>query len=205
MIYEFNANVQGQSRAQIIEFADDEMPDGRYFGIKFVDINFRNNVSSDYFRLSFLSMWGKEAILKGHPDNLAENMPIDASYINGAERTRIDDNELTAAEVKNLTDGNKATFADINTSGDSRNKAELIYNLCGDDSVDKLAVTALIDANNGFSGMKVYSSLSYPGVFTDEALVWNYSAGSKTGNITAAKTFSKSKSMRFIRFCFRGN
>lgn len=204
MIYEFNANVQGQSRAQIIEFDDDEMPDGRYFGIKFVDINFRNNVSSDYFRLSFLSMWGKEAILKGHPDNLAENMPIDASYINGAERTRIDDNELTAAEVKNLTDGNKATFADINTSGNSRNKAELIYNLCGDDSVDKIAVTALIDANNGFSGMKVYSSLSYSGVFTDEALVWSYSAGSKTGNITAAKTFSKSKSMRFIRFVFEG-
>ena len=204
MFYEFNANVQGQSRAQIIEFADDEMPKGRYFGIKFVDINRQNNISSDYFRLSFMSLWGAAAQATAKSGNIAKNMPIDASFINGTEKTRIDESELTAHEVRNLTDGNKTTYADVNTSGDSRSKVELVYNLCGDNPVDKIAVTALIDSASGFSGMKVYASPSYTGVFTNEALIWNYAVGSKTGSITAAKAFSKSKTMRYIRFVFDG-
>lgn len=204
MFYEFNANVQGRSRAQIIEFADDEMPKGRYVGIKFVDINLQNNISSDYFRLSFMSLWGAAAQVKETSGNIAENMPIDASFINGTEKTKIDENEFTAEEVKNLTDGDKTTYADMDTSAVDRNKVELVYNLCGDNPVDKIAVTALIDSANGFSGMKVYSSPSYAGVFTDEALIWNYAAGSKTGSLTAAKTFSKAKTMRYIRFVFDG-
>lgn len=203
MFYEFDADNYGLSRAQIIEFAKNKRGIGKYFGIKFVDINY-SNVDHDYFRLSFLSVWGSEAHVPAFPGNLAENMPVDASFVNGSKRTEIDDNNLTPAELKRITDGNKSTYADINTSGKSRNTAELVYNLCGDDNVDKIAVTALINSTYGFKTMKVYSSSSYSGVFTEESLIWKYSVGSKTGKISPAKTFTKPKNMRYVRFVFEG-
>ena len=199
-VYEHNADEKGLSRAQIIEFPSSRKPKGSYFGIKFVDIN-HAAVPHDYFRLSYISMWGAEALYDAHLDNLAENMPIEASCVNGSERTAIGEDKLSATALKMLTDGNKTTFADINNSVDGCGTAELIYNLCNDAYVDKISVTALVNSSVGFNKMKVYTSSSYNGLFNDDALVWSCSAAYKTGTLTFTKAFAKQKYMRYVRLC----
>ncbi len=202
-VFEYIAEDHGVNKGIIYEFPAGRIPQGTYMAFEFV-----NPVTSattwDYQRISLLHAWGDEAIIEVNPANIAENMPIDAYFNNDGKFTEISDSNLTTKEVKALTDGNKSTFAKINTKGSARDRVELVYNLCGDINIDKITLSALINSTTGFKTLKVYAADTLAEVNTDDALIWSYNVGSKKGDITPSKSFSKPQKMRYIRFVFQG-
>ena len=202
-VFDYDAEEDGVKMGIIYEFPKDQIPQGSYIAFEFVN-PVTSAVEWDYMRMSLLYAWGSEAYVEVNPANIAENMPINAYFNKKGNREVITDSNLTVKEVKNLTDGNFNTFASIETKGKKRDKAELLYNLCGDIKIDKISVKTLVNSNTGFKKMKVYAANTLAEVNEESALIWTYNVGSASGELQPAKTFSTSRQMRYIRFVFEG-
>ncbi len=184
------------------EFPEDEIPIGCYIAFQIVN-PVHTGVNDVYPRISYLWAWGEEAIIPVVPDNLAENMPIDAYFANGEKKTSVTDTNLTPQEVANLTDDKVSTEAKIDTAGKSRNTLEMLYNLCSYTEINKINVNALINSSVGFTNLKVYAADSIAEVYEDSALVWTYKVTS-SGTVVATKSFAKAIKARYFRFVFSG-
>ncbi len=201
VVSEYILEEDGVNRGIYYEFPEGTEPQGTFIAFELVNPVY-TATQYTYPRISLLYAWGGEAEVRAFPGNIAENMPIDIYFNNDGEYTPVTEDNLTAKETKNLTDGDKSTSAKINTKGADRETLELIYNLCGDIKIDKIKLNALINSSTGFKTMKVYAGDSITEVRSEDSLIWTYKVGSKTGTITPAKSFSKSKQMRYIRFVF---
>lgn len=213
-VFKYNEDKYDITNGQIVEFPEDKRVKGCWFAIRIYNTVYTATIENNlYLRASVVFAWGKGAKVKSYPSNIAENMPLDASLVSGSKRTAVSDKNLTIKEQKQLTDckvtvaenGAKTytsltnTYGEIETGGKD---LELVYNLCGDIDVSKIAVNTLIDSKHGFKTLKVYASDIIGGVFDEDNLLFKSSVGSKKGNVTLSKTFKKAKQMRYVRFVF---
>lgn len=183
------------------EIPEGEQPIGKYIAFQIVDpVNGATN--EVYPRICYLWAWGEEAIIPVNPDNLAENMPVDAYFANGNDKTEVSNKNLTPDEVANLTDDNANTYAKIDTKLSKRDTLELLYNLCSDVEIDKIKMSTLINSSTGFSTLKVYAADSVAEIYQKDALVWTYKVNS-TGTINATKSFKTPVTARYFRFVFQ--
>ena len=213
-VFHYNTDDYPASNGQIIEFPEGKQPQGNWLVFKLNNPVYTAQ-KYDYMRLSVLYAWGEEAIVRGVPGNIAENMPCDISFLNGKDRTPVSEKNLTPKELANITDSithvdkdglkshetNLETYGTIDTKGKGRDTLEMVYNLCSDSKIDKIMVSALIDNNTGFKTMKVYASRMLQGVYDEDSLIWTYKVSSK-GVINPTKTFKNAKEMRYVRFVF---
>ncbi len=203
VVFEYNLEDHGVNKSIYHEFPKGKEPQGCYLAFEFVNPVFTADLHV-YPRMSLLYAWGEQAIVRGEPGNIAENMPIDIYFNNDGELSEVTEKNLTPAETKNLTDGNEETTALIDTKGSDRDTLEIMYNLCGDINIDKLRISTLIDSKHGFETMKVYAASTVAKINEDESLVWVYNVGSKKGDITPEKAFAPAKEMRYLKFVFEG-
>lgn len=213
-VFHYNTDDYPVSNGQIIEFPEGKQPQGNWLVFKLNNPVYTAQ-QNDYMRLSVLYAWGEEAIVRGVPGNIAENMPCDISFLNGKDRTPVSEKNLTPKELANITDSithvdkdglkshetNLETYGTIDTKGKGRDTLEMVYNLCSDSKIDEIMVSALIDNNTGFKTMKVYASSMLQGVYDEDSLIWTYKVSSK-GVINPTKTFKNAKEMRYVRFVF---
>ena len=202
LVYEYDADKSGLMLGQVYEF--ETAPVGCYIAFKIIDCSYSpTETELEYPRISCLYVWGEEAVLKGTPTNVAENMPLDAYFKTSKKIVDISDSNLTAKEVSNLSDSNLDSYATINTKGSSRNTVELIYNLCNDIDISKMRVVTELAQNTGFKSLKVYGSQSLMGVNDSSSLLWTYNANG-SGVVSPEKVFKKDKTMRYVRLVFEG-
>ena len=204
IVFEYNVdNDDPLMKGCVYYFPEGQKPIGNYVGIKILNPVY-TATQHVYPRISILKFWGEGMNIPGAPGNLAENMPINANFINGSKKTAISEANLTPTEVRNLTDSNTSTYANITTNKSSRKTVELTYNLCGDMKIDSIWASALINSNTGFKKMKVYASSGIAEVNDESSLIWTYSVGSKTGTLKPTKTFATQLKARYVRFVFEG-
>ena len=200
VVFEYNLEDHGVNKSIYHEFPKGKEPQGCYLAFELVNPVYTADLHV-YPRMSLLYAWGEQAIVRGEPGNIAENMPIDIYFNNDGELSEVAEKNLTPAETKNLTDGNEETTALIDTKGSDRDTLEIMYNLCGDINIDKLRISTLIDSKHGFETMKVYAASTVAKINEDESLVWVYNVDSKKGNITPEKAFAPRKGNALSQVC----
>ena len=203
VVMEYILEDHGMNKGIYYEFPKGKEPQGCYIAVEFVNPVYTAD-QHVYARLSLLYAWGEQAIVRGYPGNIAENMPIDIYFNDDDKLEKVTEKNLTALETKNMTDSNKDTSALIDTKGKDHDTMEIIYNLCGDIAIDSLGISTLIDSKHGFKTMKVYAASTMAMLNEKESLVWTYKVGSATGNITPSKAFAPAKEMRYLKFVFEG-
>ena len=200
LVYEYSVDEDGMMLGQVYEF--ETAPVGCYIAFKILDSAYAPTEEIlDYPRISCLYVWGKEAILKGEPTNVALNMPINAYFRNGETLTDISDSNLTLDEIAMLTDSNTDSVVTIKANKSTGKTAEFIYNLCNDIDVSKIQVFAELSATAGFSQMKVYGSSSFIGVSDESNLMWTYNAEG-SGKISPQMKTKNGTNVRYVRFVF---
>ncbi len=200
MVFEYDKDEMGIMKGIVYEFPSNKAPVGGYIALRIIEpaAGASANVNA---RLSIFYVWGEDAKIIPEPTNLAENMPVDA-YFTKEKLEEISESNLTAKEVMNMTDADNDTVAKINTKDSNRKTTELIYNLCGDMEIDKLALNVLNNSTTGFKTLKVYASDTLAGVNLEDALIWTKKVGSKTGNINLEKVITSKNKIRYLRFVF---
>ncbi len=210
-VFDYNEESQEITYGQVVEFP--KAVKGKWFAIRILNpIYTATTKNTLYLRASVLFAWGEGAEATDYQTNLAQNMPMQANLVSGANSTPVSDENLTALEQKQLTDGSVNLDADGNkiyapntetsaTVATENKDLELIYNLCEIVEVSKISVNALIDASNGFETLKVYANNS--GVFGDDDLVGTYTVN-ETGAIEPTITLENATQMQYVRFVFEG-
>ena len=183
-VFHYNEEEYALSSGQIVEFPEGKQPQGNWLIFKLNNPSY-TAAEHKYLRLALLYAWGEEAVVRAVPGNIAENMPCDISFLNGTKRTPVSESNLTPKELGYITDSithvdkdglktyetNLETYGTIDTKGKGRDTLEMVYNLCSDSKIDKIAVSALIDNNTGFKKMKVYASSVLQGVYDEDSLI----------------------------------
>ncbi len=187
MAFEYKWDGENYERGHLVNF--DSPKRGAYFAIRIL-----NPVSgaptSIGMRVAEIAVYGEKANIPVLPINLATNMPVEAytEKSNGTLKA-VSEKELTAKEIKNLTDGNNNTSASIKTS----DTVHLIYNLCNDAVIDAFKLTS------NAKKYKVYATSDMNKIWSESSLVYTYK-GSGTNGIT----LPKGKNVRYIRFEISG-
>ncbi len=167
---------------------------GCYVGLRYLCANY-SETQSNYARIREFAIYGTEAPVDNTPFNLASNMPVNA-YLeqNDGSLKEVDESNLTAKEISNLTDGNSSTKATVNTG---KKTLHMLYNLCQDTDISAIYLTNGA-ALSTIKSYKVYAASSLADVWQSKSLVYTYKGGgtaAKTG-----RTFTPSKNMRYVRF-----
>ena len=181
--FEYKWDGENYERGHLVNF--DTPKRGAYFAIRIL-----NPVSgaptSIGMRVAEIAVYGEKANIPILPTNLAINMPVEAYTENSkGDLKSVSEKELTAKEIKNLTDGNTSTTGSIKT----KNTVHLIYNLCNDANIDAFKLTS------NAKKYKVYATSDMNKIWSDSSLVYTYN-GSGTNGIT----LPKSKNVRYVRF-----
>lgn len=183
MAFEYKWDGETYERGHLVNF--DSAKRGAYFAVRIL-----NPVSgaptSIGMRVAEIAVYGEKANIPILPTNLATNMPIEAytEKADGSLKT-VSNKELTAKEIKNLTDGNNSSVAKIKT----KDTVHLIYNLCNDAVIDTFRLTS------NAKKYKVYASSDMNKLWSDDSLVYTYN-----GTGTNGKTLAKGKNVRYVRF-----
>lgn len=167
---------------------------GCYVGLRYLCANYSAE-TSNYARIREFAIYGTEAPVDNTPFNLASSMPVNA-YLeqNDGSLKEVDESNLTAKEISNLTDGNTSTKATVNTG---KKTLHMLYNLCQDTDISAIYLTNGA-ALSTIKSYKVYAASSLADVWQSKSLVYTYKGGgsaAKTG-----RTFTPSKNMRYVRF-----
>ena len=185
MIYEYDYRTSkyGQSSGAYVKLDTSEIPRGSFFAVRIL-----NPVSgaTDYIqpRLTEIAVYGQEVEVIYSPVNLAKNMPVSVYRTDGrGVMTQLNANEFSVQDIKNLTDGDSNTFAQIAANGQ---RVDIVYNLCGDFPIDEIQALGL----NGYS---VYAS-------TDINKLWSDSAENRyTGLNDTGIIFNPPVTIRYVR------
>ena len=185
MVFEYNWLKTGSARGHHVVF-DNYTPRGQVVGVRIL-----NPVTSatEWIipRLSEFAVYGKKAVIEIKPTNLAANMPVEAySQSKSGKLTSLSESNLTIKEIKNLTDMNLDTTAQIKTTNP---KIQLLYNLCNDVVLSELKLQSTAKA------YKIYASDDINKIWDKDTLIYTY-----TGRGTNGKKITTNKKYRYVRF-----
>lgn len=192
LLFDYNYENDGFARGHIVTFKENRKPRICYFAIRILD-PVSGATTWVYPRVSEIALYGAKADIKASPMNLADGMPVNAYLEKDGKFSNITSKNLTADEVKNLTDGNGATYAKIKTEGKT---LEIVYNLCNEAEISNFYVESL--ASNKLKEFKIYATMDLNDIWSEDSMIYHYQE-SKTSPLVNGVTYKKPIKTRYVR------
>ena len=193
MVYEYDYRSQQVSRGQIVTFK--KAPVGCYVAVRIIEPNI---VEFDRYpndawvcpKLSEIAVYGHKAVFEEVPINLAQAKPVNAYLTDAAGNvTEISEKLFGADESAMLTDGDLTKDVTFKTS---KQRLDIVYNLCRDMNVDKIKLSSAA----GLGNYTVYAASDYNDIWKESSKLEN------GGN--AEISFESPRSMRYVRISAEG-
>ncbi len=183
MAFEYKWDGDTYERGHYVNFPSAKR--GAYFAVRILNpvSGATTNIAP---RIAEIAVYGEKANIIVKPTNLAANMPVEAYTQNDdGSLDEVTSQQLTAKEIKKMTDGDKSTSASIKTD----KTVQLIYNLCNDSVIDIFGITS------NAKKCKVYAAIDLNDIWSEDALVYTYKGKGKN-----EKSLKEGIKVRYVRF-----